>query len=1763
MSLLLALGLGVALPVDAKKEHILPIPQQLTSVDGKLTIPAASAVMVTGIGNSPALVKFFNEFGITDVQFSEVALGGNVFVKMVKEIKGAYDYQLDGYGNEAYTLKVTSAGIEISAVSELGVIRAAQTLTQLAEGYEGKGVNLEYVDITDWPAFKLRGYMHDIGRSYMSVDMIKRHIDLLSRFKVNTFHWHFTENQGFRFEVKAYPQLNKAEFMTRDAGKFYTQKECQEVEQYAYERGVIVIPEIDMPGHSAAFERAMGFDMQSAQGKNVLKQVLDEVGQTFVRAPYIHIGADEYQTTPAYVNEMIDYVKEKVGRKCVIWNPMRGVGGSQTHADMCQLWSTAGAAVQGKANIDCRYNYTNHFDVFADLVGIYKSNIYYQQRGNATVAGTISGMWNDRRLENEHQIVAQNNFYANVIASASRAWQGGGEQYIDKENRGGKIGGGVMLPNSGKEYDDFKNWESRFLFHKSHCLAGVAKDIPYVKQTNVRWRISDAFNNGGDVNKVFPPEEMKDQEGVLPDSYTYEGVTYGTGIATGAGIYLRHTWGQNIISAYFQNAAYNQTAYAWTYVYSDKKQKVGAQIEFQNYSRSELDPVPAAGNWDLMGSKIWINGKAIAAPKYKNAGVSLTDKEVLQKDENFAARTPIAVELQKGWNKVFMKLPYINAGYRLDKWMFTCVFTDLEGKAAVEGLIYSPNQCMDEAAEKVAAKVAELKTYRNSVIKEQPGYLAPDVAVGLDAEIKKIEATFNKQMTAAERDAQIKALDVALEKFKKACETAELLMPEVSGDQDYYYTLSTPLRENRYATSTGAGADMVGQTNATKSSYWKFVNRSDGDLDLINYNGTFVSPESANNTALKTQAASPTKGWKLGKADALGYFIITSGKAQFNQTNNAQLGYKVYNWGDGSNTNDTGCKYAIKAVSLDDFEVDPAFPVAGKLYYFINKHQAGDQYFYDNNGKVGFSLQKIEKNKKYVWKCEDAGNGNYYFKNLGTSQYFAWRSLSATACEWALSSAKEGTAKVSNDGCVSMQAVHQEGSNFMVCKQGTFDQANKAGFYNATFSSDFRFELCTNTDWEDESPVEVSYYSKKFGDNWVRISWNNNSNDAAGLSSASEEYLNLAAKSNPSDLTEKNQLWALVGNEKDGFYLQNASAGADYALNVSATASGTAATLVATAEACKWVLVEKGSAFAISPVEDKSVSLNSYGGARMDLKLYDANDPGSKWNLQSGIVAGFQMSTVIEGEGAPVDKNIFVGELRFVINGAAATSVVTGEGSAEATYYLPQKAQIMLSQVRAYRGYSLGGFLVNDKAVEQVKFTVGENSSVVKSIFNYAPETGLCLYRTPGPDGKPYRIPAIATAKNGDILAISDFRPCGRDIGFGEVDVKCRISKDNGRTWGPEFFIADGLGDNNGGEVWKTGFGDAAFVADAERNEVLIMMVCGKTVCWDGNYIPNSDKSNPNRVAQVRGKLNEETGEWEFTEPKEVTESIYPLFVQNGHATVTSLFIGSGRICQSRTIKVGDYYRLYCATWTKNEGNRVIYSDDFGETWHILGKVMDRPGRDGDEPKCEELPNGSVLLSSRRTGRLFNIFQYSDAAKGTGRWLGAVNSDSQAGGIRVGNSTNGEIMILKAVRKNDGKKVDLALQSVPFGGTRCDVGFFFKEINMLACRAPRIFAGNWTKGLQVSHDNSAYSTMTLQQDHKIGFYFEEAPGEYCMIYIPLTVEQITEGQYALDEEAYQTGIGGITVDKVAENEIYDLSGRQVMHPEKGVYVVNGEKILKK
>lgn len=376
------------------------------------------------------------------------------------------------------------------------------------------------------------------------------------------------------------------------------------------------------------------------------------------------------------------------------------------------------------------------------------------------------------------------------------------------------------------------------------------------------------------------------------------------------------------------------------------------------------------------------------------------------------------------------------------------------------------------------------------------------------------------------------------------------------------------------------------------------------------------------------------------------------------------------------------------------------------------------------------------------------------------------------------------------------------------------------------------------------------------------------------------------------------------------------------------------------------------------------------------------------------------------------------------------------------------------------------------------------------------------LFHTGDSTGYPYRIPAIACAPNGDLIALSDLRPCGNDIGFGRVDIMGRTSSDNGQTWSDAYAIARGTGSGP-----DCGFGDACLVADRNRNELLLVCVSGDVTYW------NSKPEHRQRMVTFHAKHNKKTGRWDWDKKyNEITDMIYDDLLEG---RLGALFMGSGRICQSRTVKVGKYYRLYAALCTK-KGNWVIYSDDFGHEWKLLGEANQSCAPRGDEPKCEELPDGSVLLSSRKHGgRYFNVYRYTDVKSGRGVWGYPVDSRTAPGGIsNQGTPCNGEILILPVQNAETGRTTTLALQSIPAGPNRSNVTIYYKELTTPdTYNTPLRFASNWQGNYQVSKQGSAYSTMIQQQDGRIAFFYEEEPGNYQMIYRPLDIKDITGGRF--------------------------------------------------
>jgi len=388
------------------------------------------------------------------------------------------------------------------------------------------------------------------------------------------------------------------------------------------------------------------------------------------------------------------------------------------------------------------------------------------------------------------------------------------------------------------------------------------------------------------------------------------------------------------------------------------------------------------------------------------------------------------------------------------------------------------------------------------------------------------------------------------------------------------------------------------------------------------------------------------------------------------------------------------------------------------------------------------------------------------------------------------------------------------------------------------------------------------------------------------------------------------------------------------------------------------------------------------------------------------------------------------------------------------------------------------------------------------------------IYLSANHASTPYRIPAVATLNNGTVLAIADHRPCGADIGNGEVDLYAKvgtIAANGSYSWNPsaiEPSVSGGLKIADGDS--SNGYGDAAVVVDRESGKVLVICVSGKVVFSQGSSLKH------NKMARIVGSADGLS--WET--PQDVTTAFFDNLLPSAY----TMFMASGRMIQSQHVKVGNYYRIYgvllvrekSGWFSKSNNNYVVYSDDFGASWKVLGGSYCLKG--GDEAKVEELPNGDLVMSSRTSGgRYFNVFKFTDLNSASGSW-GSATKYSFGGS----NSTNGELMLYKGLVDANGTEYNVMLQSLPTGSSRSNVAVFYKAFaTSKTSWAVSDFTSGWTKGIEVDDGLSAYSTMTILPNGQVGFLYEEgndtsnADADYFnIVYVPLTVEEITGGAFS-------------------------------------------------
>lgn len=338
------LALAQASEIPAKNLGIVPLPREVKTSAGTYALPQQLSIYAasTDARNVATLLQeMLKPLGKT------VTLTTNRQTAQIKLLTATMP------NPEGYQIVVDKAGVQITAAGGAGLFYGTQTLLQLLPPRPTAKASVPYVRITDEPAFKWRGGMLDVCRHFFPVSFVKKYIDFLAAYKLNTFHWHLTDDQGWRIEIKKYPKLTQVSAFRKETligaqqtfktpaefkydgtpyGGFYTQDQIREVVAYAQKRYVTIVPEIEMPGHSVAILAAYPelackpgpYEVWTMWGViddivcpteptfKFFEDVLTEVSTLFP-GKYIHIGGDEAPKTRWKESPAVQAIMQKEG----------------------------------------------------------------------------------------------------------------------------------------------------------------------------------------------------------------------------------------------------------------------------------------------------------------------------------------------------------------------------------------------------------------------------------------------------------------------------------------------------------------------------------------------------------------------------------------------------------------------------------------------------------------------------------------------------------------------------------------------------------------------------------------------------------------------------------------------------------------------------------------------------------------------------------------------------------------------------------------------------------------------------------------------------------------------------------------------------------------------------------------------------------------------------------------------------------------------------------------------------------------------------------------------------------------------------------------------------------------------------------------------------------------------------------------------------------------------------------------------------------
>ncbi|QYA24856.1 family 20 glycosylhydrolase [Gramella sp. MT6] len=484
--------------IDSEFPAIIPTPQNIFWGTEFYILPVKNTICYNSESKNSIywIEKLLNAAG-SKAEFTEAENCGNWKLNIDPELE-------DEVGEEGYKLKIDDTGINIQSATEAGMFYGIQTLRQffpakIETGEVSSEIKLRHVEITDRPEYSWRGSMLDIARSFLTKEYIKKHIDRMAMYKLNRLHLHLSDDQGWRIEIKGYPKLTEIggkSAVKNGRSGYLTQKEYQELQEYAAKRNIVIIPEIDMPGHVYAAlvsypelncennkniepQRALPPDLYDGYNVGWTRLCLEDASTyKFVDAVvkelaeittgnWIHIGGDEIED-PLYEEfiQKADSIVRKYDKTAIGWEESAKADLSDNF--IVQRWNGETKIAEGQKIIDsfCKFFYLDHGNI-TDQENTYKwcrkeglplEIVYSYSTDDERVIGIEAPVWSELVISDDR---ADDRLWPRSIAVAEVGWtRSSNRDFKDFTERLAKHG--ERLENLGIEY--FKSpevdWET-------------------------------------------------------------------------------------------------------------------------------------------------------------------------------------------------------------------------------------------------------------------------------------------------------------------------------------------------------------------------------------------------------------------------------------------------------------------------------------------------------------------------------------------------------------------------------------------------------------------------------------------------------------------------------------------------------------------------------------------------------------------------------------------------------------------------------------------------------------------------------------------------------------------------------------------------------------------------------------------------------------------------------------------------------------------------------------------------------------------------------------------------------------------------------------------------------------------------------------------------------------------------------------------------------------------------------------------------------